>query len=459
MSKILIVDDDVFICNILEKYLTDNDYLVDTAYSAGSARKKLKDASFDVVLCDYRLPDGDGLKMLDAIKSLNSAAKVVIITAYADVNIAVKLIKSGADDYVVKPIQQEEILHLIRKLLKQPAKKERKVISRKNGTDFFFGDSPEIRRVLDLADKVGPTDLSVLIDGETGSGKEFLARYIHEQSERKEMPFVALDCGAIPKTLANSELFGHIKGSFTGAVADKIGVFQEADGGTLFLDEIGNLEYEVQVKLLRTLQERRVTRVGDPKSVKIDVRIIAASNEDLKEQVAENRFREDLFHRLNEFMIHLPPLRERKKDIQPYAEYFMKKANVQLGKEVAGFDEETKRLILNYSWQGNLRELRNIVKRAVLLANSDMITKDTFPEEIRSFHLHQGFERSKSDAPGDLRETSMEAEKDLIIRTLRSVDNNKSKAARILKIDRKTLYNKMKRLDINLQSAPDPSES
>lgn len=457
MSKILIIDDDVFICNILEKYLSDNDYLVESAYSASSARKKLKDSAFDVVLCDYRLPDSDGLKMLESIRSMNPTAKVVIITAYADVNVAVKLIKSGADDYVVKPIQQEEILHLIKDLLEKPVQPQKKV-SRENGTDFFFGESPQIRGVLDLAGKVGPTDLSVIIDGETGSGKEFLARYIHEKSERKDHPFVALDCGAIPKTLANSELFGHIKGSFTGAVADKIGVFQEADGGTLFLDEIGNLEYEVQVKLLRTLQERMVTRVGDPKSVKIDVRIIAASNEDLKEQVAENRFREDLFHRLNEFLIHLPPLRERKKDIQPYAEYFMKKANVQLGKEVAGFDEEAKQLINNYSWQGNLRELRNIVKRAVLLASSDLITKDTFPEEIRSFHLHQGFERSLSDSPGDLRETSREAEKELIIRTLRSVDNNKSKAARILKIDRKTLYNKMKRLDINLQSAPDTSE-
>jgi len=453
MSKILIIDDDVFICNILDKYLSDNQYQVEAAYSAASARKLLKDNTYDAVLCDYRLPDSDGMKMLESIKAANPRARVVIITAYADVNVAVKLIKSGADDYVVKPIQQEEILRLLQELLEKPVK--RKAPSRKeNGTEFFFGESPEIKRVIALAEKVGPTDLSVIINGETGSGKEFLARYIHERSKRKEMPFVALDCGAIPKSLANSELFGHLKGSFTGAVADKIGVFQEADGGTLFLDEIGNLDYEVQVKLLRTLQEQKVTRVGDPKTTTIDLRIIAASNEDLKEQVAEKRFREDLYHRLNEFTINLPPLRERKKDIRLYAEYFMSKANAQLGKEVIGFDEDVQALITSYSWQGNLRELRNVIKRAVLLSDSDTITKDTFPEEIRSFHLHEQLGKSKSDSQGDLRETSREAEKEMIIRTLRSVDNNKSKAARILKIDRKTLYNKMKRLDINLQSAP-----
>ncbi|MDF1571115.1 MAG: sigma-54 dependent transcriptional regulator [Bacteroidales bacterium] len=451
MHKILIIDDDVFICNVLEKYLKDNTFEVKSAYSASSAKKVLKEEDFDVVLCDYRLPDSDGIRMLDTIRRLNPGARVVIITAYADVNIAVKLIKSGADDYVVKPIQQEEILHLVRELLSNPEKQQSRVVQ-SNG-DFFFGNSQEIARVLELARVVAPTDMSVIIDGETGSGKEFLARFIHANSHRSSKPFVALDCGAIPKTLANSELFGHIKGSFTGAVADKIGVFQEADGGTLFLDEIGNLEYEVQVKLLRTLQERMVTRVGDPKATRIDVRIIAASNEDLKGQVRENNFREDLYHRLNEFMIHLPPLRERQDDIIAYAEFFMKEANTQLDRNITDIDQEARSLLMNYSWGGNLRELRNVIKRAVLMTASGAITKEAFPEEIRSFYLHQSLNTGIRNASSDLRETSLEAEKELIIETLKSVDNNKSKAARLLKIDRKTLYNKMKRLEISLQSS------
>jgi two-component system response regulator HydG len=450
MHKILIIDDDVFICNILEKYLRDYTFEVSTAYSAASARKLLKEEEYDVVLCDYRLPDSDGIKMLEIIRRLVPDARVVIITAYSDVNIAVKLIKNGASDYVVKPIQQEEILHLVKELLRQPEKPESRVVQ-SNG-EFFFGNSQEITRVLELARTVAPTDMSVIINGETGSGKEFLARFIHANSKRSSQPFVALDCGAIPRTLANSELFGHIKGSFTGAIADKIGVFQEADGGTLFLDEISNLEYEVQVKLLRTLQERMVTRVGDPKAKRIDVRIIAASNEDLKEQVRENNFREDLYHRLNEFMIYLPPLRERQKDILAYAEFFMKEANEQLDRSISDIDDEARNLLMQYSWAGNLRELRNVIKRAVLMTTTEKITKESFPEEIRSFHLQKSLNSGVRDASSDLRETSLEAEKELIIETLRSVDNNKSKAARILRIDRKTLYNKMKRLNISLQS-------
>ncbi len=454
MSKVLIVDDDVFICNILEKLLTDNGFKAESAYSAASAKKLLKESAFDVVLCDYRLPDSDGLKMLQTIKNLIPNARVVIITAYADVNIAVKLIKGGADDYVVKPIQQDELLILLRKLLQNSSKEV--FPDKKSHEDFFFGESPEIRQVLQLAETVAPTDMSVIIHGETGSGKEYLARFIHYRSKRRENPFVALDCGAIPKTLANSELFGHIKGSFTGAVADKIGVFEEADGGTLFLDEIGNLDYEVQVKLLRTLQERKVNRVGDPKTVNIDVRIIVASNEDLGHLVEENRFREDLFHRVNEFMVHLPPLRDRRRDILQYAEFFIQQANIQLDKNVKDIDDDVRDIILNYSWAGNLRELNNVMKRSVLLSRSDRITKDALPVEIVSFQLHEASKPDNGDSSGELRDASKEAERNLIIGTLRRVDNNKSKAARILNVDRKTLYNKMKQLNIGLQPTAGP---
>ncbi len=454
MNKVLIVDDDVFICNILEKHLVDDGFEAETAYSAASAKKLLKESVFDVVLCDYRLPDSDGLKMFHIIKKLNPNAKVIIITAYPDVSVAVKLIKGGADDYILKPLRQDDLLNLLRKLLQNGSTVEPS--GKKQDEDFFFGESSEIRQVLQLAETVAPTDMSVIIQGETGSGKEYLARFIHYRSKRREKPFVALDCGAIPKTLANSELFGHIKGSFTGAVADKIGVFVEANGGTLFLDEIGNLDYEVQVKLLRTLQERKVNRVGDPKTINIDVRIIVASNEDLGFLVAENKFREDLYHRINEFMVQLPPLRERKKDILQYAEFFIQQANIQLEKNVTGIDDDVRDIMLNYSWAGNLRELRNVVKRSVLMSQSDVLTADTLPREIRRFHLHEATNQDE-EGSGDLRKTSMEAERSLILGTLQSVDNNKSKAARILNIDRKTLYNKMKQLNIGLQSTSDAS--
>ncbi len=450
MHRLLIIDDDLFICNILEKYLTNNGYEVRTAYSARSAKKILKESAFDAVLCDYRLPDSDGLKMLQFIRELNKTTKVIIITAYADVNIAVKLIKAGADDYIVKPVNQDELLVLLSHMLESSSNIQ--TAGNRSDGEFFFGESTEIRQVLQLAETVAPTNMSVIIDGETGSGKEYLARFIHYRSKRRQKPFVALDCGAIPKSLANSELFGHIKGSFTGAVADKIGVFQEANGGTLFLDEIGNLDYEVQVKLLRTLQERRITRVGDPKTTNIDVRIIVASNEDLKQLVAKNKFREDLYHRVNEFLIHLPPLRKREKDILLYADFFMGQANQQLDKNVTKIDEETRDIILNYSWAGNLRELSNVIRRSVLLSKSDTLTADSLPPEIRSFHLHETTNQKSEETSGDLRKTSLEAERALIIGTLQSVDNNKSKAARILNVDRKTLYNKMKQLNIGLQS-------
>ncbi|MEX2370918.1 MAG: sigma-54 dependent transcriptional regulator [Bacteroidales bacterium] len=452
MQRVLIIDDDIFICQVLEKLLNDHGYEVSSAFSASSAKKILKNSMFDVVLCDYRLPDSNGMEILRTIRQLIPAARVVIITAYADVKIAVKLIKEGAADYIVKPVQHEEILHLLGELSKGEEQKENEETFK--GESFFFGDSPQIKEVLKLSETVAPTNMSVIINGETGTGKEYLARFIHARSERRGKPFIALDCGAIPKTLANSELFGHIKGSFTGAHADKTGVFQEANGGTLFLDEIGNLDYEVQVKLLRALQERVVTRVGDTKTSDIDVRIIVASNEDLRQRVANNSFREDLFHRINEFMIHLPPLRERKEDIEAYAGYFMKQANDQLDKNISGFDEVALEHLLNYAWEGNLRELRNMIKRSVLLTRTDKISISSFPEEIRNFQLYEDAEGAVDAKPDGLKKTAREAERELIIDTLRMVDNNKSKAARILNVDRKTLYNKMKLLNITVHSSP-----
>jgi two-component system response regulator HydG len=312
MCKILIIDDDTFICDILKKQLKGSKYEVETAFSGKSGMDAVRNGKFDLVLCDYRLPDTDGLELLQKIKAVSPSTVVIIITAYADVRQAVKLMKMGADDYVTKPMQHEEILSLIKSKLKKDQPSENKSSQIYSNGEFVMGESQAMRSVVNLSRRVAPTNMSVLIQGETGTGKEYVARFIHQHSKRYDQPFVAVDCGAIPRDLANSELFGHIKGSFTGAVRDKEGVFQQANGGTLFLDEIGNLSYDIQVRLLRVLQERQVSRVGENKARRVDVRIITASNDDLLEEVNQNNFREDLYHRVNEFKINLPPLRSRK---------------------------------------------------------------------------------------------------------------------------------------------------
>lgn len=452
MGKILIIDDDTFICEILKKQLSGQGYEVETAFSGKSGMKAVRDENFDLVLCDFRLPDSDGLELLQKIKAISKSTVVIIITAYADVRQAVKLMKMGADDYITKPLQQEEILSLVKNKLK----KEEETKTKPQGSsiytngDFIMGESQSMRSVVNLARRVSPTNMSVLIQGETGTGKEYVARFIHQHSKRNDKPFVAVDCGAIPRDLANSELFGHIKGSFTGAVRDKEGVFQQANGGTLFLDEIGNLGYDIQVRLLRVLQERQVSRLGENKTQKVDVRIITASNDDLLEEVNQNNFREDLYHRVNEFKIKLPALRERTEDILFFASHFMELSNQELDSNVSGFTEEVETILKQYPWHGNLRELRNVIKRAVLLAPENEITKDCLPREI----IYPVETEIKSDTieigESKLKDASSEFEKQLIVRTIQEAGFNKSKAARLLKIDRKTLYNKIKQYGIEI---------
>ena len=317
--------------------------------------------------------------------------------------------------------------------------------------DFIAGESEPIKKVLEHVRIVSPIEMTVLIEGETGSGKEYIARAIHYNSKRRDKPFIAVDCGALPKGLANSELFGHLKGSFTDASYDKKGVFEQANGGTLFLDEISNLSYENQVKLLRAIQERKITRIGDTKNIHIDIRIIVASNEDLFEEVQKNNIREDLYHRINEFKIKIPPLRERNGDILLFADEFIKRAGKRFKKNVKGYDKNVKELLIRYPWYGNIRELKNVINRAVLLADSEIITVKQIPGEIRN---HQAEEDYQNAAKGtlvlELKEAALEAEKQVIIHALTNSNNNKSKAARILNIDRKTLYNKIKQFDIEI---------
>ncbi len=447
MSKILIIDDDTYLCNLLQHYLQGQNFKADVAYTGKSGLDKIKKETFDLVLCDFRLPNTDGARMLPEIKKINQSVPVIIITAYADIKMSVKLIKMGAVDYVTKPIQHEEIVHLINQTIKgnQQGSKD-KVLA----DDFIMGESPQIKKILHHAEMVAPTDMTVLLQGETGSGKEYIARYIHNKSERSSKPFIALDCGAIPKELANSELFGHIKGSFTGAIKDKSGVFEEAKGGTLFLDEIGNLPHDVQMKLLRAIQERTISRIGDNKNIPVDVRIIAATNEDLFEHVQNKTFREDLFHRINEFKIEIPPLRSRKKDILIFAEYFKDLANQQLNKNIAEFDEEVKQIFTHYKWDGNIRELKNVIKRSTLLAEGECIKKEHLPGEIINFRNHDNHEMDDDPNELSLKSASNKAEREIILNALTEAHFNKSKAAKILNIDRKTLYNKIKQFDIEL---------
>ncbi len=452
-GSILIIDDDNFICEILSRHLQNHNYQTQTAISQRSALESFKKGEFDLVLCDYRLPDGSGLEVLQKMRAMQQNMPVIIMTAYADVRMAVKLIKMGASDYITKPIQQEELLVLIKNLL---SKKEEEPVSNKKSSfmngEFVAGNSTQINSIIALAQRVAPTNMSVIIEGETGTGKEYIARYIHENSPRKNKPFMAIDCGAIPKELANSELFGHVKGSFTGALYDKEGVFQKADGGTLFLDEIGNLTYEIQLKLLRTIQERVVAKVGDSKTQKIDIRVIAASNDDLQNGVKENRFREDLYHRLNEFKLNLPPLRARGGDILLFTGHFIQMANKELDKNVLGLSPEVEKIFLSYPWYGNLRELKNIVKRSVLMSEGSLIEKYCLPNEIIFPETDFTFDSSNVNAQTSsiLKNASSETEKQLIVKTIQEVGYNKSKAAKVLNIDRKTLYNKIKLYNIDL---------
>ncbi len=456
MKKILIVDDDTFICKILEKHLQNHNFNVDVAFSGKNAFEIFKKTNFDLVLCDFRLPDMTGLELLQKMRAIKQDVPIIIITAYADVRVAVNLMKMGAADYITKPIQQEELLSLIKKTIHtkntdEPVKQKQESDMFVNG-EFITGNSNQIRYIIDLAEKVAPTNMSVIIEGETGTGKEYIARYIHEKSLRKNKPFMAVDCGAIPKDVANSELFGHVKGAFTGAINDKEGVFQKADGGTLFLDEIGNLSYDVQLKLLRSIQERVVSRMGDNKQKKIDIRIIAATNEDLLNEVRNNTFREDLYHRLNEFRIFLPPLRKRVRDIPVFVKYFIEQSNHELHRNIEGLTSEVENIILKYPWYGNLRELKNVIKRSVLMSNQELIDKNCLPPEIINpenigLEVENEFVQNPESM---LKNASYEIERQLIIKTMQEAGYNKSKAARILNIDRKTLYNKIKLYNINI---------
>ncbi len=445
MAKILVIDDNVDSCFILSSYLKKEKFETEEAYSGKSALKLLEKHDFDIAFCDYRLPDFDGIDLLKELKKKNSEMGVVIMTAYADVKIAIQCVRLGALDYITKPIHHQEMVLLIRDFLKKEDTKEKKPSS-KSSEKYVWGESQQSQRLLKNIELIAPTEMTAIIQGESGTGKEYVAKAIHDLSKRKNKPFVAIDCGSLSEELAASEMFGHIKGSFTGAVQDKTGQFEYAKGGTLFLDEIGNLSYENQIKLLRVLQERKIRKVGGNNDIDIDVRLIVASNENLTEAARSGKFREDLYHRLNEFMIQIAPLRERKEDVKIYVQHFLQEANDALGKKVKEIDDLTYEKLLSYYWHGNLRELRNVIKRAVLLSTTDVVTLECIPEEI-IFSSPKTENGDLNDIPLNNFELSTivaEAEKRAILHVLSKVANNRSRAAEVLNVDRKTLYNKMK---------------
>ena len=446
-SKILVVDDDTAFCVMLKTFLQKKGFEVTNAFNAQDADNALKEQSFDIVLTDIRLPDSDGLQILKKTKEASRDTQIILMTGYTDIKTAVNAMKAGAFDYVGKPINPDEILHTIQQALKKQAGKSNDNFtagpqkqSQQENLPFVKGISTDSSKLHEHVKLVAPTNMSVLIIGDSGTGKEYIAHSIHAQSKRSLQPYVPVDCGAIPKELASSEFFGHIKGSFTGAVTDKTGHFEAANGGTLFLDEVGNLSYEVQVQLLRALQERKIKPVGSSQEIHVDIRVIAATNEDLAEAVKRGDFREDLYHRLNEFCIRVPRLSERKQDIMIFANHFLAQANNDLEKDVEGFDQEVTELFRRYDWPGNLREMKNIIKRSVLLAKSNLIHLDVLPAEMLE----------TSEVTNSLAGYSKADEEKAIKTALEKANYNKSKAAKLLDIDRKTLYNKLKLYNIDL---------
>lgn len=458
-TRIHIVEDDVAFGKMLTSFLERKGYQISISVNGESARKILSEDSFDFLITDLKLPDDSGLDLLVYAKDIAPDIKVILMTGYAEVDTAVRAIKKGALDYISKPFRPEELLMVIEnaapgnisdansrpttiggeneKVSKSPATKHHL----KEGSPFVVGISEASKKFNEYLKLVGPTDMCVLIQGESGTGKEVAAKAIHRYSNRKNQPFIAVDCGAIPNEIAASEFFGHIKGSFTGAINDKKGHFEAADGGTLFLDEVGNLSYENQIQLLRALQERRIKPVGSNTEIEVDVRIITATNEDLLKAVAEGKFREDLYHRLNEFSIQIPSLHQRKEDLFLFTEFFLAEANASLGKEVLGLSKEVEQAFKNYAWPGNLRELRNVIKRSVLLTTSTMIPLDVIPREVL-------FSKPEEKEPQDFSRESNE--KQLILNALKEADYNKTKAAKLLNITRKTLYNKLELYKIDL---------
>lgn len=456
MEKILIVEDDLSFGTIIQTWLRKKGFEVEKTTSVKSAIAACEETAkqgnaargFDLVLSDLRLPDKDGIFLLRWMREHGMKVPFIVMTSYAEIQNVVLAMKSGATDYIAKPFHPDILLDKIHEALNARKQSANSTSTPEDGgakddqsvnpPKYIEGESEASRKLYSYVSLVAPTPMSVLILGASGTGKEYVARRIHELSSRAGKPFFALDCGAIPKDVAASEFFGHVKGAYTGAEDDKKGAFEMANGGTLFLDEMGNLSYEVQVQLLRALQERKVRPLGSNKEIEVDIRLVCATNENLAERVAEGAFREDLFHRINEFTIYMPELKQRGSDIFLFADLFIRHANKELNRQVEGLDDKAKAMIASYGWPGNLRELNNVMKRATLLATGRYIGVKELEQGMAHIQVPTAMR-----PPTTLHDEQTERQR--IEAALNAAGGNKSKAAQMLAVDRKTLYNKMRK--------------
>jgi len=438
MKDVLIIDDVVTLGLMLKTWFLKKGFEARTSINIGDAKKNIQEQKPDLIISDLRLPDGSGLDLIRWVKEHYSDIVIVVMTSYAEIQTAVECIRAGAYDYVAKPLNPDEILRKIQSLENSKKKKinQSQCSSGNNNqnSEFIQGNSAEYKKVYEYVDLVAPTNLSVFIKGNSGVGKEHIARLIHERSHRAAGPFIPVDCGVMSKELSASDFFGHIRGSFTGAIHDKKGHFEEANKGTLFLDEVGNLSVDTQMQLLRVLQEKKIKPVGANKEIPVDVRIVTATNEDMEKAIDSGKFRSDLFHRLNEFMIQVPTLENCQEDISLFARHFLQMANQEMGKNVLGFDENIMELFQSYSWPGNIRELKNAIFRLVLVSQEEIIKVDLLKETIPDIYFN---EYVNTLNPNETEEIER------IREALKKADNNKSKAAELLNIDRKTLYSRM----------------
>jgi two-component system response regulator PilR (NtrC family) len=447
-DKILVVDDEEIIRESISFVLKKEGYIVEEAENGKIAYDKLMQSSFDLVISDIEMPVMKGTELLAEIRKINIQTAIIMITAYASLETAISCLRNGASDYIMKPIEFDELLFKLKKIFEMKSiLLENRILKREIQRNFDYdnivGKSLAIKRIYEMIDTVAETDSTVLISGKSGTGKELVARSLHFKSKRKNKPFIAVNCGAISENLIESELFGHKRGAFTGAISDKEGLIKAADGGTLFLDEISELPANLQVKLLRVLQEKEITPVGTTYTIPVNVRFVASTNRDLKNEIAIGKFREDLYYRLNVIEIHIPSLKEREEDIPLLADHFVDKYRKELNKSIKGIDSEALRALMNYEWKGEIRELENIIERAVIFSKSDFLTILDLPPNFRPSSDVVDYAKA-----GSLDESVRRFEREFIVKTLENNNYNKEKAAEIMQVGLSTLYRKLKELDI-----------
>ncbi len=455
-AKVLIVDDEKVIRDSLEVLLKDEGYKAETAPDGEEALRKIKEENYDIVITDIKMPKIDGIELIQQAKNISPNTFFIIMTAYASVNTAIEALRQGAYDYLIKPVEFDDVILRLKRLIsyKRLATENvslRQRLSSEAGFQNIIGKSESMQKVFDLITRVATTSSNVLIVGKSGTGKELVAKAIHYNGARKEQIFLPVNCGAISENLIESELFGHKKGSFTGATEDKMGLFKVADGGTIFLDEIADLPLNLQVKLLRVLEDKQFIPVGATRPVVTDVRIIAATNQNLFEKVKTNEFREDLFYRLNVVEIKLPTLNERREDIPLLVNHFIEKFRTEMGRKIIGVDNETMRLLISHDWRGGVRELENIIERSIIFARDEIITVNDLSDYIKGSTFNDAF-------PDSLKDAMRIFEREHIIKTIKKYEYDKEEAAKALQIGLSSLYRKMEELDIPTKAPKDVEE-